>query len=418
VDSAPGLGSRFFFTAALDVAAEDGAQGVSLSVAGVRTLIVVADATDRQIIGEVLAHWGAVPTLAATGADARVQVQQALEGGAAFDLFLVDAEMPDGDGVALAAELQSRSKAPCIVIGGTEEDTPERAHAPDVYAFLAKPVRQRELFAAMVGAASAAATSAGPPSAAACRHGAPGGRVLLAEDNPVNQLVARSLLTSMGYEVRVAADGFEAVQLYCAEPFDLVCMDLQMPSMGGLDATAEIRRLEEDRGTHVPIVAVTAHAMRGDRERCLAAGMDGYVAKPIRREELAAEIERASAMAAAAPVPARPGANEGALRLRDDDDPALFAEVAAVYLGNARAWRERLVAALEGGDAEAAARAAHTLKGALAVLCEGGPLPLVQSLEAAARRGDLAWARSLLASALTGLDLLQARLAAVCAAVE
>jgi CheY-like chemotaxis protein len=290
-----------------------------------------------------------------------------------------------------------------------------------------KPVTQRDLFAALlsaIGQGPIPAVVHQIATAAPVEKPRPL-NVLLAEDNAVNQKLAIHLLTTAGHRVRLAHDGLQAVDLYQQEAFDLICMDLQMPEMGGLEATKQIRCLEQETGRHVPIIALTAHAMQGDRERCIDAGMDGYVSKPVRRDELTSEIGRVLGTMSAPPgvpvertVPTEaPQAHvrvevtipieapqarvrmevtvpTEVLQMRFQDDLALFGELATIFLEDYPVRMGALANSLEQQDADAVIRAAHTLKGAVSVLCENGPTLVVRELEVAARQGDLDLARA------------------------
>ncbi len=197
-------------------------------------------------------------------------------------------------------------------------------------------------------------------------------RVLLVEDNVVNQRVAAGLLTRRGHHVTVAQHGHEALECLDRETFDMVLMDLQMPVMSGVDATIAIRQREEQTGRHVRIIAMTAHAMSGDRERCLAAGMDGYLSKPIDPQKLFAAVEQESELALQV-LPAVPIAfDEEALRQRLGGDDELMADVIRLFLEDLPARLAAIKDAVDGRNAEALRTAAHALKGSAANLSAGG----------------------------------------------
>jgi len=247
-----------------------------------------------------------------------------------------------------------------------------------------------------------AAVSPEPPPAPAART--TGLRILVAEDHPVNQEVARQILQRLGHHVVVAADGhaaLAALEQSGRGAFDLVLMDLQMPVMGGLEATAAIRDAERASGTHLPIVALTAHAMQGDRERYLEAGMDGYVTKPIDGVELARVIDRLVPPAAATgTVPAavsvtpfakgRPAFDERVVRARLGDNARLFDKMVRLFLEDCPARLRAMRRAIAAGDGEALREAAHALKGAAANFAAAPVVEAASQLELQGKNGDLA----------------------------
>ena len=299
VESEVGLGSRFHVTAALPETGEAVAGDVPLDLANHRVLVVDDNATNRRILNDVLLQWGAQCTLAASGPDALVLFARAHSQGEPFDLVLLDVNMPDMDGFEVAQRLRASDgvAGPTILMLSSSDhsDDIRRCSELTLAAYVVKPVTQADLRAAMaraIGVPTAQPERARP----ATRLKAPAGlglRVLLAEDNAVNQRLVLRLLEGAGHQVTTVDDGIAAVEAFGRAAFDLILMDLQMPAMGGIEATAAIRELERDRGdARIPIIALTAHAMQGDRERCLEASMDGYVSKPIRRLELFGEISR------------------------------------------------------------------------------------------------------------------------------
>ncbi|MGE0445797.1 MAG: response regulator [Vicinamibacterales bacterium] len=299
VESAPGVGSRFFATAQLPPSGDMPAHEAELNLTEQRVLIVDDNATNRRILNDVFVHWGARCTLAAGGAEALALVATAQRRNEPFALTLLDVNMPEMDGFALAEQIRQQY----AVHGGTilmlsssdRADDVHRCQALGLAAYVVKPVTQQDLRAATaraLGAAPRPVAPQAPAPAGAPAADAGGLHVLLAEDNPVNQRLALRLLEQAGYRVTATVNGAAAIEAYRRERPDVILMDLQMPVMDGFEATRTIRDIEQFRGLHTPIVALTAHAMEGDRERCLAASMDGYVSKPIRRQELFAEIER------------------------------------------------------------------------------------------------------------------------------
>jgi signal transduction histidine kinase/CheY-like chemotaxis protein len=312
VESEPGRGSNFHFTIQAEiVAAEPRTDPVETpALTGVPTLIVDDNAVTRGILAGMVESVGARPILASGAAEARRELEAAASSHSPFKLVLIDGQMPEVDGFALAAEIQGRSEfAGAAIVMLTSAIQPShgaRCQELGIAARVSKPVSQSQLLEAIRLALNGASPLVSRGQAdTAQRAGAapkPAGhvplRILLAEDNPVNQMVAVRLLGNWGHSVRVAATGQEALAALDGEEFDLVLMDAQMPVMDGLEATRAIRENEKTRGGHVPIIALTAHAMTGDCDRCLSAGMDGYVSKPIRAEDLSREIERVQSVCA------------------------------------------------------------------------------------------------------------------------
>jgi CheY-like chemotaxis protein/HPt (histidine-containing phosphotransfer) domain-containing protein len=219
--------------------------------------------------------------------------------------------------------------------------------------------------------------------------------VLLAEDNAVNQRLAASLLQRRGHRVTIAANGKEALAALERAHVDVVLMDVQMPEMGGFEATAAIRLNERATGAHLPIVAMTAHAMKGDRERCLQAGMDDYITKPLNSKLLCAAVENAADGHAAAPVADvsdTPG--YGALLARLDGDAQLLADISRLFLDDAPEHLRRIRAAIDAGDAEGLRHAAHALKGAAASFDAAEVVASARALEEAGRAADLSGVES------------------------
>jgi two-component system, sensor histidine kinase and response regulator len=301
VDSEPGQGSTFRFDLTFDKQASAPLVPDELppSLHGVRVLVVDDNATNRKVLRHQLDAWGFRFTEAGNGFEAVAALRQAAHDDP-FRLVLLDMQMPDQDGVATARIIKSDpaiGATPLVLLSSMSfPGGAEAMHAAGFAAAIMKPSRQAQLFRALLQVLNAA-----PPPAVVPRPASSselpsdlGLDVLLAEDNPVNQLVAVRLLERMGCRVTVASDGCVAVAAVATRAFDVVLMDLQMPEMDGAAATAAIRRAEERSDRHVPIIAMTAHAMQGDAERCLAMGMDGYVAKPVRPLELAEALQRHS----------------------------------------------------------------------------------------------------------------------------
>jgi len=290
-------GSRFHFTARLKMADSDEADVAPSRVAGTRVLVVDDNATNRLILEEMLRNWGMEPSSAAGAGEALGEIRQAHEAGRPYNVVLTDANMPDVDGFSLAEMIRKdKQLGSTIIMMLTSGDRPgdiARCEKIGVTTYLLKPVKQSELFDAIVMALDGGAGDEEVPQDRGVDEPRTHThlRVLLAEDSPVNQRLAVGILQKYGFTVVVANHGREALAAIETQHVDCVLMDVQMPEMDGLEATAAIRAKEKESGSHLPIIAMTAHAMKGDRERCLEAGMDAYVAKPIRAKELIETID-------------------------------------------------------------------------------------------------------------------------------
>jgi two-component system sensor histidine kinase/response regulator len=300
--AAGGPGSVFRFTATFGMHASAIPPGAAASLENACVLVVDDNPTSRAILTRILTHWGCRPVCPAGGVAAVTALEEASRAGRPFRLAIIDSKIPEMDGATLVERIRERRELDGVGIlflnsagvrsnGAPSCDT-ARHIAPS--ACLLKPVKQSELRRAIYRLLM--------PDCEKERHGPePAHRspkndhralhILVAEDHAINQRLVMSLLRKTGHSVAIACDGAEAVAAFDREPFDLILMDVQMPVMDGLAATAAIRAREAGTGSHTPIVALTAHAMKGDLERFLQSGMDGYVSKPIRTAELARVIE-------------------------------------------------------------------------------------------------------------------------------
>jgi signal transduction histidine kinase/CheY-like chemotaxis protein/ligand-binding sensor domain-containing protein len=305
VESQLGRGSRFHFTVQTQVAKDavpvKTAQAADL--AGLRALVVDDNATNRRILGDMLRRWGIDPALAEGSTEAAALLARAEESAQGFDLLLVDAHLPETDGFTLVEQTQqhvSASRAVVIMLASAgQRGDAARFRKLGVAAYLSKPVSEAELVDALLAALGAKAVKPEPPvliTRHSLREGQRKLRILLAEDNAVNQVLAARLIEKRGHAATIVSSGREALAALEKDNFDVVLMDVQMPEMDGFETTAEIRKKEKATGKHVPIIAMTAYSMSGDRERCLSAGMDSYVSKPIRPDELFREIYTCAAL--------------------------------------------------------------------------------------------------------------------------
>jgi PAS domain S-box-containing protein len=381
VESTPGAGSVFQFTAGFDTT-EAMVPPHTRRLAGVRALVVDDNEVNRRILQAQLTAWGIDVTVVAGGQAALEALDAARRAGRPFPLVLLDAHMPDIDGFGVAEAIASRRELAGATImmltsGGTYGDA-ARCKQLGIAAYLTKPVRQPDLFDAICRVVEGAPDSRARAASSLSSAAAPARivNVLLAEDNVVNQRVALGLLAKRGHRVTVASNGREAIDAVLREQFDVVLMDVQMPVMGGFEATAAIRERERETGGHLRIVAMTAHAMAGDRERCLAAGMDAYLPKPIEPRTLFAAVEESAAEGLSSPPPP-PRFDRAALLDRLGGDEALIADLVQLFLADGLPRVARIKAALAAGDFATLRAEAHALKGS------AGELALTSLAEAA-----------------------------------
>ena len=402
VESEVHRGSVFHFTARYRrTSAENVATATMIyppMLQGLRVLIVDDNTTNRRILTEMLTNWAMQPMAVASVADAMDELERMSRANTPYALILTDSNMPVQDGFELAQKIQAnRALCGSMIMMLTSADRPDdlaRCQQYGISAYLIKPIKQSELLDTIVlavGAGSPLASSATTASASTKRAAQPKS-ILLAEDSLINQKLAIGLLERWGHRVTVANDGEEAVRLSTERSFDLILMDVQMPSLDGLDATRIIRARERVTGRHVPIVAMTAHAMKGDRERCLEVGMDGYLMKPIRAEQLFRQIEEISS---SAPVVEPSLPNVASSGLVDwvlagqavNGDQELLDQVLEAFLEEGPQLAETMRVTLASGEWKRFQRAAHTLKSALRTFGVASA-DRVEELEMAAKGGS------------------------------
>jgi CheY-like chemotaxis protein len=295
LESTPGEGSRFWAELELDKqqqGPERRARIVPASLTGLRGLVVDDYDANRGALCEQLRAWGCVADEAESGPAALAALQAAL-GGQPYDVVFLDVDMPETSGEQTAAIIRADPaladlRVVLLCAPGASAPAAE-LRAKGIAGALTKPVRRSHLLTAACAAAGEICSTA-PPSRERIGRVHLGLRVLLAEDNAVNQKVGLEMLRRLGCQAAAVGNGAEAIAAVEQTTYDAVLMDVQMPEMDGFEATAQIRLREEQSGSHLPIIALTAHAMEGYRERCLAAGMDGYISKPIRTDDLASAL--------------------------------------------------------------------------------------------------------------------------------
>ena len=353
---------------------------------GLSVLVVDDHPVNRRILSELLASWGLRPTVAASGTEALEELRRASAEGEPHPLVILDYMMPDLDGITVAEQLRRDPElAGAIILMLSSADRPvatERCKELGIALCLVKPLKESELLEAIITALGSAGLHIRPIAVPEAREvGAPSLHVLIAEDNPVNQRVVQSILEHRGHTFRITANGREALAALEQESFDIVLMDVQMPEMDGFQATAAIRSREESTGDHIPIIALTAHALKGYRERCLAAGMDGYLSKPIRSEELIELIESLAARSG----PRRP---RGPVTARGGGHRANPRQLGPLFIADAARLRDEIAAAISRRDGPALEAAAHTLRGSAGYFAARRTTELAARLEQLGRDCD------------------------------
>jgi len=380
VESKPGEGSTFHFTAHFGIgeSAEPPLAGGRL-LNDLRVLVVDDNPTSQAVLIEMLESWKMRPVGVGDGAQALAELQRATEAGEPYALILLDAEMPGTDGFEVATRINQHpghSGATLMMLNADDQRNDKaRCRELGIAACLTKPIAPSELFDALAGSLGIGARlQTATLSAASTLHEQRASlAVLLAEDNPVNQVLGIRLLEKFGHRVTLANNGREAVEKYQQGPFDVILMDVDMPEMNGYDATATIRGLEQANGRHIPIVAMTAHAMDGSRERCLEAGMDGYISKPIDTEALWLELERIAGGIAAPVIGVKPAVHEHPVADlkqaldRVDGNRELFEELIRMFIEDYPGHLDGIRQAIASQDAANVKFHAHSLKGMLAV---------------------------------------------------
>ncbi len=417
VQSMLGQGSTFWFTAALGMP-QDGAQRTPPRVdpRGLKVLVVDQNQVHRDVVCSQLANWGLQATVAATGLEAMDAIERASSAKEDFGVVIIDSAMQDMTPQKLAAAIRrshAGEKSAIMILTGIGAIINANDLASGGFdGHIARPIRQSQLFNTIIDAiARAGASPARPQTTAEPAHAAraKGARILLVEDNDVNQMVAAELLAEAGYVCDCVDDGKKAVDAVLHSPYDLVLMDCQMPEIDGFESTRLIREHETreplpDRTTRLPIIALTANALKGDQERCLQAGMDNYLSKPLEPENLLAMIRSYLSRSPAKPASSTTAASTSAKDV-SGEDPSAPIEIEPL-LRRCRGSREfadkvlskfriqsvetmdALVRGLKEKNAELTTRSAHTLKGMAATVSAEPLRAAAANAETKAHEGD------------------------------
>ncbi len=423
LESEAGAGSTFWFEVPLEKQSGDLLEPAPRTdLSGVKVLIVDDNETNRRILSRQISPWGMRHEAAEDGAGALALLRSAADAGDPFDIAVIDMHMPGMDGMQLAQTIKGDAKTAStllvILTSLGQREGSEDARLAGISAYLTKPVKQSELFDAL------ATVLGGTPDddsdeGIVTRDSLRGTRhrlrplVLVAEDNLVNQKVAARMLERIGYQAEVAANGLKALEAVKEKTYAAILMDVQMPEMDGYEATAEIRRLEADGGRggrHTPIIAMTANAMQGDRESALASGMDDYLTKPVKTEELSETLRRWAPAREAVEAPEEERGNGAAaepevlnaaviaslLELQGDDDPDLLPELVETFEEDTKERIKALRMYIETGAAEEIERTAHALKGSSGNMGAVGMSKAASELQAAGAADDLLRAAALI----------------------
>jgi CheY-like chemotaxis protein/anti-sigma regulatory factor (Ser/Thr protein kinase) len=414
VESSEDKGSTFHFTAhfaAVDIKSQHVSPALTAELQGLAVLVVDDNETNRRILSEMTRGWGMRPCATESGEIALAAVETADQANAPFRVVLIDANMPVMDGFELAEKIQTRAirngvlteVTVLMLTSGGRPGEANRCRQLGISAYLLKPVVKADLLAAILASLNQKQVETRATPALVTRHTLRESgrklRILVAEDNPVNQVVIIRVLQKMGHTPLLAQNGKEALASASTGKFDLVFMDVQMPEMDGLAVTAAIRQHEKNSGLHLPIFAMTAHAMKGDRERCLEAGMDGYITKPVRFSDI--EQTLAGLARTTVPPPKPPAKadcwNKTEALDRIGGDEELLRDLCRIFLEESPKLMQKLQQAVAAGDSDGVMRAAHSLKGESSYLGAGGTSQAARQLEEMGRTQDLSGASGTLA---------------------
>jgi two-component system sensor histidine kinase/response regulator len=403
LESTPGKGSTFAFTArfATERAVSSTPPASQRGIASKRVLVVDDNEVNRHLLMRLLPGWGLEPVCAENGLEALEVFGKSLKAGNAFPLVLLDQNMPHMDGYAVAEQIRKtapREQVAIVILTSAPSSADQtRDHRLGIERRLSKPLRRATLQEAVFQALGVLAPSDKQCAQLSEKTRVKGLRLLLAEDNRVNQKLAVHLLEKMGHHVVLAVNGEEAVEMLRKRSFDLVLMDIQMPVMGGVEATRKIRKHEQSTGAHTPIIAITAHAMTGDADKYMQTGMDGYVSKPIQVDSLRSEIDRLTRNSESKEGQTVTKADKDLPHLtfdyeellaRVENDRELLRDLLMIFREEFPRQLLALREAVEARDGNRVAAAAHTLKGMLSNLAATQAAATAARLEHLGRQGE------------------------------
>lgn len=404
VESEVNRGSTFHFIVRLGLQSQPGEippVGDTADLKDLPLLVVDDNATNRRILEETVLQWGMKPTVVNSGRTALAAMEVAYNVGRPFELVLTDCMMPEMDGFQLAERINkdSRLKTATIIMltSAGERGDASRCVNLGISAYLLKPIKQSELLYTVSKVLQGSQISEGQSliTRHSIRESKRRLRILLAEDNLVNQRVAAKMLERMGHTVSIVENGAEALGALEKQSFDLILMDIQMPEVDGFEATLSIREREIITGGHLPIVAMTAHAMKGDKEKCLQAGMDGYIAKPINAQLLFETVEnifhdrQTGDEPPEVPVAVGYPLDRTKVLERMGGDRDLLKEIAGLFVSECPRMLSDIRDAVKDGDAEALHKAAHALKGSVGNFAAEAAVQAALRLETMGRTGAM-----------------------------
>jgi PAS domain S-box-containing protein len=413
VDSEPNKGSIFHFTAFLGLPAEPPDLAGEIEPTGLKDMpiLVVDDSQSiRKILEDQLIQWHMKPIPAPNARAALDAIQRARQSGTPFPLAVIDAEMPEMDGVDLAEQIihSEKHNRPAMIMLTRAGDSGNEAHYQKLglHVCLSKPAKHGDLLEAILHVLKQSSRGGSRPALAP--HPTPRGetpaagslRILVAEDNPVNQKLTSLILKKRGLAVETVQDGESAIALLGKKKFDIVLMDIHLPGMSGWETSAAIRKAEEVTGARVPIIALSASTLPADRERCIKAGMDDYVAKPIQPAELFKAIgtlrplrtsDRTEASLSDAP---RPVLDKKALLSQVGGDMKLLRQLISIFLADSPAALARIQKAMDSRDANALMKTSHAFRGSVSIFAAPAAVGSAVKLETLARRGEMAGAEA------------------------
>ena len=399
LESQPGAGTQFHFTVLFTVASQPAAApAIPAGLAGLSVLVVDDNHSHRTVLEEILLGWGMRPVLAATGDEAITHLREAVGQGAPLALALIDTRVADFDGFDLVPLMLTQShycQTGILMLSSRDINGEiDRCRALGMTMYLRKPIRQSELFDAITSALGTPVARPASLTLPAARGKMESLRVLVADDHPINQFVLCEMLRAEGHEVCAAFNGLEVLEIMKSREVDVILLDGQMPEMDGYQTAREIRRLEQASGKHVHIIAVTANALKHDRELCIAAGMDDYISKPIEPEILFAHLERRADLMHSVDetlAPAGSGAAFDAVRAlkRVSGKQASLARLIDLFLQDLPTSLAELNQACSARDVASVGRCAHRLKGAASIISAVPLVAMIESLGDYARDGNL-----------------------------